>query len=49
MIYMLLQQRSIPVKRLFEVGQREIKNKITFVTNKGEHSIFSQSKQILTR
>ena len=38
------------VNRLFDVGQREVAFFLfTLVTNKGEHSIFSQSKQILTR
>ena len=33
-------------KKLFDVGQREVKKKIIYVSyNKGEHSLFSQSKQ----
>ena len=40
----------MPVKKLFDVGQREV---ICFylrkLPNKGEHSIFSQRKQILKK
>ena len=35
-------------KKIFEFGQREVISFFTLVTNKGEHSIFSQRKQILT-
>jgi hypothetical protein len=37
---MLLQQRYIPLKMLFDVGQREVLLLFTLVTNHGEHSIF---------
>jgi hypothetical protein len=38
---MLLQQRLIPVKKIFEFGQKEVISFFTLVTNKGEHSIIS--------
>ena len=40
---------NINYKKLFDVGQREVIFLFTLVPNKGEHSIFSQRKQILTR
>jgi hypothetical protein len=41
---------NINYKKLFDgVGQREVFFFLsTLVTNKGEHSVFSQRKQILT-
>jgi hypothetical protein len=36
---MLLQQRKIPVKKIFEFGQRGVISFFTLVTNKGEHFI----------
>ena len=44
---MLLQQRYIPVKMLFHVGQREVLLLFTLVTNKGEHSIFIKVNKYL--
>ena len=36
--------------KLFDVDQREVSNVLfTLVANKGEHSVFSQNKQTLTR
>ena len=35
-------------KKIFEFGQREVISFFSLVTNKGEHSIFTQSKQTLT-
>ena len=35
-------------KKIFEFGQREVISFFTLVTNKGEHSIITQSKQTLT-
>ena len=34
-------------KKLFDVGQREVIFLFMLVTQKGEHSIFSQSKQTI--